>query len=710
MNNAEITKRAVTYSLLAHINNSKSLAKGQLDIFVPIVKKGLHFLCNQSQQPKGESIKEISDIIFEKFGVEIPIPVLRSLLKIIIQEINTKDTKLLTLNNDDSFWIHQYIFEDYDELIEQSKNELKNLQILFDKFCEMNDVKQSYGIVQFIEKNKISISGYLSNQYHTNGSDCTIEAKFVDYFKNTSKEIYDQIRNLYLGAILTSYLDYKPQNAQMNVDLLFDTNFLISLIDLNTEESTKTCNKLLEIGKTIGYTFHVLSDTIEEAQALLRYKAENYNSSVIQKYVNREDVYNACNRLNYNKTDLERIADNLSKTIESFGITIIPHTDSIKNKARFSKEYCTLKDYRSTNKSALHDAMCLVYVQEKRKKSIYKFEEVNCWWVNNAISHDLDNEDISIVLQGNTGGKMPEIIKVDDLLNILWLASPNLNNVDTTTILDMGLSSLIAYSFNQTLPKARIIKELDENIQKYKNEKITDRDVLMLSTRLAEGQIKDIDRINELARTDVSAFNERIKEEASKQEKIEQDQNRKLGEIVLKLRDTINDIQSHKKKIDESSEKKIQQGIENYKTKHQTQVAEKEKEIIKVKEELNAEKEANMKKDDKILQYELADWKRPRYWLFGAVLCVSIILFVLYFWPSDWDYNICSNFIKWIESPEFQTQKSIAKYVWFTIHGFLFLFPICALISLKSIDKTEEKKDWLRKSVKNTIDYVKDLF
>ena len=709
MNNSDVTKRAVTYSLLAHINNSKTLAKGQLDIFVPIVKKGLHFLCNQSQQPKGESIKEISDIIFEKFGVEIPIPVLRSLLKIIIQEINTTDTKLLTLNNDDSFWIHQYIFEDYDELIEQSKNELKNLQILFDKFCEMNDVKQSYGIVQFIEKNKISISGYLSNQYHANGSDCTIEAKFVDYFKNTSKEIYDQIRNLYLGAILTSYLDYKPQNAQMNVDLLFDTNFLISLIDLNTEESTKTCNKLLEIGKTIGYTFHVLADTIEEAQALLRYKAENFNSSVIQKYVNREDVYNACNRLNYNKTDLERIADNLSITIESLGITIIPHTDSIKNKARYSKEYNTLKDYRSTNKSALHDAMCLVYVQEKRKKSIYKFEEVNCWWVNNAISHDLDNEDISIVLQGNTGGKMPEIIKVDDLLNILWLASPNLNNVDTTTILDMGLSSLIAYSFNQTLPKARIIKELDENIQKYKNEKITDRDVLMLSTRLAEGQIKDIDKINELARTDVSAFNERIKEEAAKQEKIEQDQNRKLGEIVLKLRDTINDIQSHKKKIDESSEKKIQQGIEDYKTKHQTQVAEKEKEILKVKEELNAEKEASLKKDDKISQYELAEWKRPRYWAFGVLLCISIILFVLYFWPSEWDYNICSKFIKWIESPECQAQKNIAKYVWFAIHGFLFLFPICALISLKSIDKTEEKEDWLRKSVKNAIDYIKDI-
>ncbi len=709
MNNAEITKRAVTYSLLAHINNSKTLAKGQLDIFVPIVKKGLHFLCNQSQQPKGESIKEIADVIDANFGIDIPIPVLRSILKTIAADINTEET-LFTLNKDDSFWIHKYVFDDFDELIEQSKKELKDIQTLFGKFCEMNGVKQCYGVVQFIEKNKISISSYLANKPHDNGIDCTIEAKFVDYFRNTSVEVYDQIRNLYLGAILTSYLDYQPTNAQMNVDLLFDTNFIISLINLNTEEATKTCNKLLEIGKSIGYTFHVLSDTIEEARALLRYKADNFNTSVIQKYVNREDVYNACNRLGYNKTDLERIADNLENKIESLGIKIIPYTDTIRNKAKFSKEYRTLKPYRNTDKSALHDAMCLIYVQEKRKKNIYKFEEVNCWWVNNAISHDLDNEDISTVLLGNLGGKMPEIIKVDDLLNILWLASPNINNIDTNSILDMGLSSLIAYSFNQTLPKARIIKELDENIQKYKNESITDRDVLMLSTRLAEGQIKDVDKINELAKTDTSAFNERIKEEALKQEKIEQEQNKKLEEIVLDFREAIKDLKSHKKKIDESGEKKIQQGIEEFQSKHQIQLIEKEKELEKVKEELNDEKSNSQAKDDKISQYELANWKRPKYWLFGVILCLSIILFVLYFWPTEWNYNFCFRFLKWVDTLNYPTQKVIAKSVWFIFHIILFVFPLCTLVSLKSIDKTEDKKNWLRKSIKNTIEYMKNLF
>lgn len=692
MNNSEITKRALTYSLLAHINNSKGLANGQLDIFVPIVKKGLHFLCNQSQQPKGESIKEISDVLLEKFGVEIPLPVLRNILRLIIKEINTDGKTLFTLNNDDSFWIYQYVFEDYDELIEQSKSELKNLQMLFDKFCEMNDVKQKYGIVQFIEKNKISISTYLANKSIANGQDCTIEAKFVDYFKNTSREVYDQIKNLYLGAILTSYLDYQPKEANMNVDLLFDTNFIISLIDLNTEESTKTCNKLLEIGKTIGYTFHVLSDTVEEARALLRYKADNFNTSIIQKYVNREDVYNACNRHNYNKTDLERIADNLSKTIESKGITIIPYTDKLKNKAKFSKEYFTLKQYRNTDKAALHDAMCIEYVREKRQKPISKFDEINCWWVNNAISHDVDNVDISVVLSGNSTGKIPELIKVDDLLNILWLACPNMTNVDTNAILDMGLSSLIAYSFNQTLPKARIIRELDDNIQKYKNDSITDRDVLLLSTRLAEGQIKDIEKINSLAETDAIAFNERIKEEAEKQEKIEYEQNKKLEEIVSKFTEAISDLQSHKKRIDESSEKKIHQGIEDYKSQHEIEISEKEKEILKIKDDLKIEKEARQSDQDRIAQYELDNWKRPRYICLWILLFLCSLVFILYFIAPEWEYNYPARLINWINGLD-EIRKGRSKII-FSFHGIITLFSIYGLYSLYILKTSDNKQKW----------------
>lgn len=631
-------KRAVAYSLLAHINNSGSLIKGQLDIFVPIVKKGLHYMCILQQKPKGESIQEIGDVITDKFGIEIPIPVLRNILKIIVKELNTQDKKLLTVNNDDSFWVHDYVFEEYDEIIQQGQSDLKNLQTLFEKFCEMNNVKQNIGIVKFIEKNKVSISSYLANKPVINGSECTIEAKFVDYFKNMSPQIYSQIRNIYLGSILTSFLEYQPSNAQMNVDLLLDTNFIISLIDLNTPESTKTCNKLLEIGKNIGYSFHVLQDTIEEAKGLLRYKAENFDHSIIQKFVNREDVYNACNRLNYTKTDLDRIADNIEKSLQKLGVCIVPHTDTYKNKARFSKEYQKLKPYRNTDKAALHDAMCIVYVKEKRNnKSVHKIEEVNCWWVNNAISHDFDNDDISSILSGEIGHSLPEMIKVDDLLNILWLTCPNLNNVDFDAMVDMGLSSLIAYSFNQSLPKAKIIKELDENIQKYRNEDITDRDVLLLSTRIANGQIKDIEKINELSKTDVRAFNDRIKAEAQKQEKIEQEQYNKLEEIVSEFKKGLEELKEHKRKIDESGEKRVQQAIATHKKEKEDVVTRQKEEIERLRLENNRkENELRKIKREAYIKKQLRKWRwKTWWWIIG--------LFVVLVFGITWIINAFGN-------------------------------------------------------------------
>ena len=112
------------------------------------------------------------------------------------------------------------------------------MQKLFQYFCEVNQVNlQDKCVIRFIEKNKTAISYYLANRPIENGQDYTIEAKFIKFCKESSPEIYDQVREIYLGSILTSYLEYTPSIVtKFDVDLLFDTNFIISLLDLNTAE------------------------------------------------------------------------------------------------------------------------------------------------------------------------------------------------------------------------------------------------------------------------------------------------------------------------------------------------------------------------------------------------------------------------------------------------------------------------------------------
>ena len=95
-NKSIITKKAVTYSLLAHINNSKKLSRGPLDIFIPIVKKSLH-LMNFEGQFKGENISEISNYISKCYELDIPVPVLRNILKLISQEIKRMILRLFCI-------------------------------------------------------------------------------------------------------------------------------------------------------------------------------------------------------------------------------------------------------------------------------------------------------------------------------------------------------------------------------------------------------------------------------------------------------------------------------------------------------------------------------------------------------------------------------------------------------------------------------------
>lgn len=640
------TKKAVAYSLLAHIRNSGALTNGPIDLFIPIVKKGLHFMNNNKEQYKGRHISEIKDIVEDHYGIDIPLPVLESILKQIAKEINSGDEKVFELNNDRSFWIKDYIFEDYDQKIQESQKIVENLQRLFFEFCKANgiDTIQNNCIIKFIEKNKLSISKYLANIYVENGKDFIIEARFLEYFKS-KPIIFSQIKNIYLGSILTCYLEYQPSVIKMDVTLLFDTNFIVSLLDLNTPESTHTCKKLVEICSKLGYRFNILTDTIEEIIGLLNYKSCNFDSAVILKFVNKEDIYNACERRKLTRTDLDRIADNLEETINNLGIGIIPPNETLRNKAKFSKEYNGLKGFRHTEKAALHDAIALIFVKEKRgSKRIKDFERVNCWFVNNSISHDIDSEGTNSLLSQNNSNYQPEVIKADDLLNVLWLSNPSINTtLANDELIDIGLTSLIAFTLNEALPKARIIKELDENIQKYRNESISDKDVLLLATRIANGQIKSIERLNEFAKKDIKKFNEGIKEEAKKQDYIEKKRSERFEQAFKMFEEKYSKLNDYKEEIDIQAKAEINQ----FKEASKSLFEEKELQIKKLEvENLKKENKIRESKRNEFLNKNLKSWRWKSWRL---LIIVGFILLFGIFWlivKYNGDLSVANDFFE----------------------------------------------------------------
>ena len=620
--------RAVTYGLLAHIREKSTLVKGPIDIFIPLVKRALS-LMNSDGITKGENISEIKVYTNRVYAIDFPLPVLKTILEKISREAKSDEIEHFKLFKDGAFIISGYEFTEFEEVIRNHKNEIERIENLFQEFCESSDIKdyKSDSIFDFIESNKTSLGKYLSNK-SSDEEDYVLEAEFVSFFKKIPP-IYEQIKKIYLGSILASYIEYKTENIEIDVELLFDTNFILGLLDLNTPESKHTCSSVLNIGKSLGYTHSILSDTIEEIQALLYAKAKYFDKSFLQKKVYPEDIYNACDRRNLGKADLERIADNLEEELSKHEIYVIYNTTKYRNKAKFSEEYKSLKKVRNSDKAALHDATAIKYVQEKRGKFIYKFEKVNCWFVNNSTNRGASS-------RFSSTGKQPESIKADDLLNILWLSNPQANeSLDTNDLAEIGLSSLISLSINDSLPKTSIIRELDDNIHKYAEEDLKDIDIVRIATRITNNQLKDINELNTLASSKKEEFVKRLKEESDKQKKIEEKRLKKLEEAVKAFSKKADKFEDARKEFQKKSE-----DLEELKSS----INSKDYEIKDLEADLLFEKNKHREHlrqsfiDEEIKKWRNKSWKELGYCFLIVLLTVVVILYF-----SQWDINQAIN-------------------------------------------------------------------
>lgn len=122
-------RRAIAYSLLAHIKNSGNLTNGPLEIFVPLVKNILH----KKKDVKGAHVSEISEALKIEYGLDIPSPVMLQILRVIANEANKNalgEKTEMTVNNDGSFWIENYIFDDYVDEIQKSKEDVNQIKKL----------------------------------------------------------------------------------------------------------------------------------------------------------------------------------------------------------------------------------------------------------------------------------------------------------------------------------------------------------------------------------------------------------------------------------------------------------------------------------------------------------------------------------------------------------------------------------------------------
>lgn len=505
----------MTYGLLSHLKETREANKSDiLEIFVPIVKKAIvEYARDEGRtQVMGKSIVELHNKVQNYFGIQIPISVIDLILKKIKNELS--DSNCFTYNQDKSFIINAFMFSEIDNDIEAEKNNINFLKDDFKKFCRQNGEKIRFSeLIEFIEIQKIDLFATKSTK------DLDFNYLIPKYLKKSMKNqrLFGILSDIYLGGIIASYFEFKISSPVTNTILLIDTNFYVSLVDLNTHEAYLSCKQLYDLCNTLGFKFKILYSTIEQIKVLLSNRISDFESRDIG-FMKEADVFGACIRRNLSKTDLERIKDRIDSDIRAKNVEIV-HEVQIRDLVAEAKQSPKYKELLSVRKnqalSALNDTIAFHYVTKHRGDSINEFSDVKCWFLNNSYNHNYSD----------SNKKMHERIRINahELLSLLWLSNPN-QNIDSSILASGGMSSYITKYRNNKLPSEDLIRDINTRTKNaLRIGKINEADVYSICIRMAEGQLSDTDA-HEIEKLSDEDFINRIKSYSSISELVAKNQ------------------------------------------------------------------------------------------------------------------------------------------------------------------------------------------
>ena len=472
-----------TYALLAYLKETSVSAQTAItDLYIPLVKKAMSEYANENglSEYKGRSLSEIQQKIRSIFELEIPLPILAKILKSISDEIG--DENIFALYSDGAFIIKSYVFNDINTLVESERANIDLLKDDFRAYCEENGFKYNFEeLEQFILAQQMDIF-----------SDKRTDLLSIDYYvpkyiqeRIASDAIFRIMSNIYLGSIIASYLEQNITQKVTDTELLLDTNFFISLINLNTEDAYHTCNQLFALCQQLGFRFTMLNSTVNQIKILLSNRINDFASRDFIGSVRAADVFNACIRNGIDKTGLERIKGNITRMINEKGILVIQDAQilDIIDKAKKSAEYKELIQKRQNADSALNDIVAKMYVERKRGNDIREFVDVKCWFLHNSYSpYDY-----------SYGKKVHEryLISANELLVLLWLSSPaSGQKIKINDITKSGLASYITTYRRSKTPTRETLKIIKKRIDAVAADGlITEKDTFNLCIRMAEGHL-----------------------------------------------------------------------------------------------------------------------------------------------------------------------------------------------------------------------------
>ena len=524
-----------SYSFLAALSeNETDIYK---TVYLPLFKRAISSYAAKKSSKVSNSIQgtdiDIQSIILEEYGIEVPILIVRKLIKAVGTSLSKKERNIFKFDifeDGKAFQFTNYNYFSTEEIYDRERRNAQALQQAFEDYLKSENLSEKNipSFSQFIDKNKCNLSSFFSGKnclIHDVEGSFMAHVNFLQHIEGGYHYLYQTAERIYLGSVIASFLETGVDlESKMDNNIIYylDTQIVLEALDLQKAEDTLPTQELLKLIRATGGKIRLLDITINEIHKIIELAINNYSKSHPTTTVNE-----ACVRIGKNKTWLISINGKLESFIKAeLQVDIDGILETKMNLYSRSEDVNLLKQTRIHKSTAIHDVAAYLHVRDRREGNIRLFQKAKYWFV--TANKKLADFNIS----RKTNGFVNETIMPEELTSLLFLKNPQKLAKKVSQI---GLNELIAQTLSEEYASKELINEIDIAIKESADLSAEDYNILFSSIALqSTNKIqKLLEEISDKRKFNESIHNliekERTKRAKSKEEKL---QRQKLFEEV----------------------------------------------------------------------------------------------------------------------------------------------------------------------------------
>ena len=524
-----------SYSFLAALSeNETDIYK---TVYLPLFKRAISSYAAKKSSKVSNSIQgtdiDIQSIILEEYGIEVPILIVRKLIKAVGTSLSKKERNIFKFDifeDGKAFQFTNYNYFSTEEIYDRERRNAQALQQAFEDYLKSENLSEKNipSFSQFIDKNKCNLSSFFSGKnclIHDVEGSFMAHVNFLQHIEGGYHYLYQTAERIYLGSVIASFLETGVDlESKMDNNIIYylDTQNVLEALDLQKAEDTLPTQELLKLIRATGGKIRLLDITINEIHKIIELAINNYSKSHPTTTVNE-----ACVRIGKNKTWLISINGKLESFIKAeLQVDIDGILETKMSLYSKSEDVNLLKQTRIHKSTAIHDVAAYLHVRDRREGNIRLFQKAKYWFV--TANKKLADFNIS----RKTNGFVNETIMPEELTSLLFLKNPQKLAKKVSQI---GLNELIAQTLSEEYASKELINEIDIAIKESADLSAEDYNILFSSIALQSTnkiqklleEISDKRKFNESIHKLIEK--ERTKRAKSKEEKL---QRQKLFEEV----------------------------------------------------------------------------------------------------------------------------------------------------------------------------------